>query len=130
METVFCIFGLFVIYVLVSMTGSAEELCEFVNDKSKDKTMTDNVKTLGCLGLIAYGWFFWGLFTSQWFLCMIFFIWSFISTTVNKVLFYKKPHKPKDVHIGAFIDLMFVLVIVVNCLWMHIDVYQLFINLF
>jgi hypothetical protein len=111
------------------MTGSAEELCEFVNDKSKDKKASDNVSMLGCLGILSYAWFFWGLFTSQWFLCLIFFMWSFISTTLNK-LFSKKPHAPEDLHIGAFIDLLFVILIVINCLWLHIDFYHLFMRLF
>ena len=129
METLFCILGFLVIYVLISMSGNAEELCEFVNDKSKDKKASDNVLVLGCLGIVSYAWFFCGLFTSQWFLCMIFFLWSFISTTINK-LFSKKPHTPRDLYIGAFIDLLFVLLIVINCLWLHIDFYNLFMRLY
>lgn len=129
METLFCVFGFLVIYTLISMTGSAEELCEFVNDKSKGKKASDNITTLGCLGILSYAWFFWGLFTSQWFLCLIFFMWSFFSTTINK-LFSKKPHTPRDLHIGAFIDLLFVILIVINCLWLYIDFYQLFLRLF
>lgn len=129
METLFCVFGFLVIYTLISMTGSAEELCEFVNDKSKDKKASDNITTLGCLGILSYAWFFWGLFTSQWFLCLIFFMWSFFSTTINK-LFSKKLHTPRDLHIGAFIDLLFVILIVINCLWLHIDFYNLFLRLF
>ena len=129
MEILFCLFGFLVIYTLISMTGSAEELCEFVNDKSKDKKASDNITAHGCLSLLSYAWFFWGLFTSQWFLCLIFFMWSFFSTTINK-LFSKKPHTPRDLYIGAFIDLLFVLVIVINCLWLHIDFYHLFMRLF
>lgn len=129
METLFCLLGFFVIYTLISMMGNAEELCEFVNDKSKDKKASGNVAVLGCFGILSYAWFFWGFFTSQWFLCLIFFLWSFFSTAFNK-LFSRKSHTTKDMYIGALIDLLFVLLIVINCLWLHIDFCQLFMRLF
>ena len=131
METFYCILGLFAIYSIITMMGSVDKMCEFINSKEKQQEAKDNPdewKTIGCSALFVYGWFLVGLFTSQWFLCAVYLILGFIEMAVKKAFPYTR--RPVEFVIGLAFDAVYALFIIINTLWLHIDFYQKFVGMF
>ena len=113
------------------MMSSVDKMCEFINTKEKQKEAKDSSaewKTIGCSALFVYGWFLVGLFTSQWFLCAIYLTLGFIEMDVRKAFSYNK--RPVEFSIGLAFDAIYALFIIINMLWLHIDFYQKFIEMF
>ena len=131
METFYCILGLFAICFIITMMGSVDKMCEFINSKEKQQEAKDNPdewKNIKCSASFVYGWFLVGLLTSQWFLCAIYLTLGFIEMTVRKAFSYNK--RPVEFVIGLAFDAVYALFIIINMLWLHIDFYQKFVGMF
>ena len=131
METFYCILGLFAICFIITMMGSLDKMCEVINSKEKQQEAKDNSdewKTISSSALFVYGWFLVGLFTSQWFLCAIYLTLGFIEITIKKVFPYTR--RPTVFIIGLAFDAVYALFIIINMLWLHIDFYQKFIEMY
>lgn len=126
METFYAFCGIPVILAIITMIGDPNKYLEVIN-KTKDFDINEH-GAVGCSALFAYVWFLIGLFTSQWFLCAAFIALGAVEMMFKK-LFSIKTTIP-GIYIGGALDVLFVLAIIINSQWLHIDLYEKFINLF
>lgn len=129
METLFLFLGIVVIFCLITLAGYTDDIVGLSNKSKKPEEIErSTLATMGCSALFVYGWYLVGLFTSQWFICAVWLTIGLIESTIKK-LFGIKFH-PVSLYAGLVIDVVFVLFIIINGYWLHIDVYHWFIGLF
>lgn len=123
METVFIVYGLINIMLLIAIVNDAEKFCEYTNNKEKYETIPKELVVSGCIVIIVYLWMIFGLLTSQW----LFFVIYNVYGIINSILKRNKRKRPQRVVFGFLCDILFVIFIVVNIKWVHFDLLQ-FIN--
>lgn len=123
METVFIVYGLINIMLLIAIVNDAEKFCEYTNNKEKYETIPKELVVSGCIAIIVYLWMIFGLLTSQW----LFFVIYNVYGIINSILKRNKRKRPQRVVFGFLCDILFVIFIVVNIKWVHFDLLQ-FIN--
>ena len=123
METVFIVYGLINIMLLIAIVDDAEKFCEYTNNKEKYETIPKELVVSGCIAIIVYLWMIFGLLTSQW----LFFVIYNVYGIINSILKRNKRKKPQRFVFGLLCDILFVIFIVVNIKWVHFDLLQ-FIN--
>lgn len=123
METVFIVYGLINIMLLIAIVDDAEKFCEYTNNKEKYETIPKELVVSGCIAIIVYLWMIFGLLTSQW----LFFVIYNVYGIINSILKRNKRKRPQRVVFGFICDILFVIFIVVNIKWVHFDLLQ-FIN--
>ena len=127
METLFCIFGCVAILALLIIMTQAKMAVKMLNTHQKEPDNEEEKKewaTHGCMALIVYTWFLWGLFTSQWFICAVYLSLGIIEAVVKQLIRYERRTVTGYI-IGIAVDCLVVLFIILNSLWLHIDVYHL-----
>lgn len=123
METVFIVYGLINIMLVIAIVNDAEKFCEYTNNKEKYETIPKELVVSGCIAIIVYLWMILGLLTSQW----LFFVIYNVYGIINSILKRNKRKRPQRVVFGFLCDILFVIFIVVNIKWVHFDLLQ-FIN--
>ena len=126
MEKTYAVLGIIAVYCLICLLSAAVELA-----KKKEECTEDEIerrKTCGCFGAITYLWFIAGLLTSQWFLCAVWIAAGVINWNVMKLIGHAST--PFTIRASFSYDIFFALFIILNIIWLHIDVYNLFISIF
>lgn len=123
METVFIVYGLINIMLLIAIVNDAEKFCEYANNKEKYETIPKELVVSGCIAIIVYLWMIFGLLTSQW----LFFVIYNVYGIINSILKRNKRKRPQRFVFELLCDILFVIFIVVNIKWVHFDLLQ-FIN--
>lgn len=123
METVFIVYGLINIMLLIAIVDDVKKFCEYANNKEKYETVPKELVVSGCIAIIVYLWMIFGLLTSQWLFFVIYNVYEIIGSILKR----NKRKRPQRVIFGLLCDILFVIFIVVNIKWVHFDLLQ-FIN--
>ena len=127
--SIFSFCGVFTVFALLMYMGKAEIVAKLANKEIKPEDISNDDKaTVGCSAVFAYGWFLFGLFTSSWFICLIWLVFGLIEAAIKEI--FKVHRTPTLTIVSALIDAFVVIFVMINELWLHIDVYHWFIGLF
>ncbi len=123
----FC--GVFTVFALLIYMGKAEIITKLANKEIKAEDISNDDKaTLDCSAVFVYGWFLFGLFTSSWFICLIWLVFGLIEAAIKEI--FKVHRTPTLTIVSVLMDAFVVIFVMINELWLHIDVYHWFIGLF